>query len=44
MTFDLEGDRPAVADVDHAGIFFAGFDQNVGPVVGNFFNSRREFL
>ena len=37
VRFDLERDRPAVADIDHAGIFFAGFDENVRP-------GRRKFL
>ena len=29
VALDLERDRPAVADVDDARVFFAGFDQNV---------------
>jgi hypothetical protein len=29
MAFDFECDCPAVANVDHSRIFFAGFDQNV---------------
>ena len=31
VALDLERDRPAVADIDDAGIFFARFDQNVRP-------------
>ena len=31
VAFDLERDRPAVADIDDAGIFFAGLDENVRP-------------
>ena len=31
MTLDLERDRPAVANIDNAGIFLAGFDQDVRP-------------
>ncbi len=29
MAFDLECDRPPVADVDHTCVFFAGFDENI---------------
>ena len=36
VAFDLERDRPAVADIDHAGVFFAGFDQDVWPGGGEF--------
>ena len=28
VALHLERDRPAVADVDHAGVFFAGFDEH----------------
>ena len=31
MGFDLEGHGPAVADVDHAGVLFAGFDEHLRP-------------
>ena len=31
VALDLERDRPAVADIDHAGVFLAGLDQNVRP-------------
>ena len=45
VALHLERDRPAVADIDHAGVFLAGFDQNVrARSVGNFFSSFREFL
>ena len=37
VAFHLERDGPAVADIDHAGVFFAGFHQNIGP-------GRRKFL
>ena len=36
MAFDLERDRPAVADIDHSGVFFARFHQNVRPGRGKF--------
>ena len=29
VAFDLECDRPPVADVDHTCVFFAGFDENI---------------
>ena len=29
MALDFERDCPAVANIDHARIFFAGFDQNI---------------
>jgi hypothetical protein len=44
VRFDLEGHCPAVANVDDARVLFARFNEDVGPVVGNFFSSRREFL
>ena len=44
VALDLEGDGPAVADIDHAGVFFAGFDQDVRAGGGKFFSSFREFL
>ena len=44
VTLDLERDGPAIADIDHAGVFFAGLDENVRPGRRKFFNSRREFL
>jgi hypothetical protein len=31
MAFHFESDRPAVTDIDHPGVFFARFDQNVRP-------------
>ena len=37
MTLDLERDRPAVADIDDAGVLFAGFHENVWPGGGQFF-------
>ena len=29
MTFDLERDCPAITDIDYAGVFLAGFDQDI---------------
>ena len=37
MALHLKRDRPAVADVDHAGILFARFDKNVWPGRRKFF-------
>ena len=37
VALDLERDCPAVANIHHAGIFFAGFDQNVWTASGKFF-------
>ena len=37
VTFHLEGDGPAVADVDHARVFLTGLDENVGPAGWKFF-------
>ena len=37
VTFHFERDGPAVADIDHAGVFLTGLNQNVGP-------ARRKFL
>ena len=37
VAFYLESDGPAIADVDHAGIFFAGLDQNIRSRGGKFF-------
>ena len=34
--FDLERDRPAVTDIDHAGVFFACLHQNVWAGGGKF--------
>ena len=44
MALHFERDRPTVADIDDTCVFFAGFYQNAGPVVGNFFSSFFEFL
>ena len=45
VAFDLECDRPAVADVDHAGVFFACLDQNVRAGGRKFFQlSARIFV
>src|SRR5205085_4459390 len=37
VAFHLERNRPAVADIDHAGIFFAGLHQNVRAARRKFF-------
>ena len=37
MALHLKRDRPAVADVDHAGILFARLDKNVWPGRWKFF-------
>ena len=37
VAFDFERDGPAIANIDHAGIFFAGFNQNVRTGGGKFF-------
>ena len=37
VALDLERDCPAIANIHHAGIFFASFDQNVGTGGGKFF-------
>src|SRR4030095_16472860 len=37
VALDLEGNRPAIADIDNTGVFFAGFHQNIGPGRGKFF-------
>ena len=44
VRFDLERDRQAIADVDHAGVFLARLDENVRPGGGEFFQLGREFL
>src|SRR5207253_7021696 len=31
VTFHFERDGPAVADIDHVGVFVTGLNQNVGP-------------
>ena len=31
VALHLECDRPAIADIDYAGVFFAGFHQNIRP-------------
>ena len=36
MAFDLERDRPPIADIDHSGVFFAGSHQDVRPGGGKF--------
>ncbi len=40
VALDLEGDGPAVTDIDHAGVFFARFDQDIRSGGRKFF----EFL
>ena len=37
VAFHFEGDRPAIADIDHAGVFLAGLDENVRTRRGKFF-------
>ena len=45
VALDLERDCPAIANIHHAGIFFAGFDQNVWTGGGKFFQlSSRIFV
>ena len=45
VALDLERDRPAIANIHHAGIFFAGFDQNVWTGGGKFLQlSSRIFV
>ena len=36
VTLDLERNRPAVADIDHAGVFLTGFHENVWAGGGKF--------
>jgi hypothetical protein len=36
VALDFERDRPAIADIDNTGVFFARFDQNVRPGGGKF--------
>ena len=40
VALDLERDGPAVADIDHAGVFLARLDQNVRPGRGKFLQLR----
>ena len=44
VALDLERHRPAVADIDDARVFFAGFDQNVWPGGGKFFQLAPRIL
>ncbi len=36
VALDLERNRPAIADIDHAGVLLAGFHENVWPGGGKF--------
>ena len=37
VALDLERDRPAIADIDDARVFFAGFHENIRPGRRKFF-------